>query len=155
MSSSTSSTQSAPTEESKQCLARSVVEALGAEPTLEAFTIDRVHRTIAVATLGKIDEPRLVESVSGRIRQAYVTGHSEQCQLLQGAGDCQTCGRPLSIGERRQITIQHTGEKTTIARVTCPTAPRFWRWRNIPWPKVVPREVELHDDDHGVDEWKA
>ena len=153
--SSTSATKSAPTDGSQQCLARSVVEALEAEPTLEAVTINRTRQTIAVATLGKTDEPRLVETVSVRIKHAYEHGPTDRCQLLQGEGDCQTCDAPLSPVERRKITIQHAGEQTTIARVTCPTAPKFWRWRNIPWPKVVPREIELHDDDEHVDEWKA
>ncbi|MFO1487544.1 MAG: cation-translocating P-type ATPase [Verrucomicrobiota bacterium] len=150
------SATSTPTKESsKNCLARSVVEALGAEPSLEAVTIDRAQQTIAVATLGRTDEPRLVETVTGRIKAAYAGGINEQCQLLQGEGSCQTCSAPLSADERQQITIQHSGKQTTIARVTCPTAPKFWRWRSIPFPKVVPREMEIHDDDHHVDEWKA
>ena len=143
------------TDDPKSCLARSVVEALGAEPTLEAVTFDRAHQTIAVATLGRTDEPRLVQTVTGRIQKVYAAGPTEHCQLLHGEGDCQTCAAPLSVSERRKITIQHTGDKTTIARVTCPTAPKFWRWRNIPWPKVVPREMEIHDDDDHADEWKA
>ncbi len=43
---------------------------------------------------------------------------------------------------------------TTISRVTCPTAPKFWRWRDIPWPKVVQRDVEFLEHEHEVDEWK-
>src|SRR5207247_2550523 len=37
----------------------------------------------------------------------------------------------------------------------CPTAPKFWRWRNMPFPKVVQRDVEFleHVDEH-EDEWK-
>ncbi len=153
--SSSGATKPARADDSQPCLARSVVEALGAEPTLEAVTIDRALQTIAVATLGKTDEPRLVQTVTGRIQRVYAAGPTEKCQLLQGQGDCMSCGVPLSPAERRQITIQHTGDKTTIARVTCLTAPKFWRWRNIPWPKVVPREMEIHDDDDHVDEWKA
>jgi Cd2+/Zn2+-exporting ATPase len=56
--------------------------------------------------------------------------------------------------ERKQVTIQHDGGSTTIARVTCPTAPKFWRWRDLPFPKVAPREIELPDDDHHINEWK-
>jgi Cd2+/Zn2+-exporting ATPase len=54
------------------------------------------------------------------------------------------------------VTIKHDGGTTTIARVTCPTAPTFWRWRNMPFPKVVQRDVEFleHADEH-VDEWKT
>jgi Cd2+/Zn2+-exporting ATPase len=60
----------------------------------------------------------------------------------------------LSAAEQKRITIQRDGDVTTIARVTCPTAPKFWRWRDIPFPKVVPRQIELPEDDHGIDEWK-
>ena len=151
---SSSATKPARTDDSKQCLARSVVDALDAEPSLEAVTINRARQTIAVATLGKTDEPRLVENVTGRIKKAYENGPSDHCQLLQGNGDCLTCDAPLSPNERRQITIQHSGDQTTIARVTCPTAPKFWRWRDIPFPKIAPREMELDEDDHHVDEWK-
>ena len=50
--------------------------------------------------------------------------------------------------------IERGGSATTIARVTCPTAPKFWRWRDIPFPKIAPREMEIHDDDHHINEWK-
>src|SRR5882757_3927568 len=149
--------QSSPDKSS--CLARSVVDALSTEPSLEAITINRTEQKISVATLGKTDEPRVTETVTGRIQQAYEKGVSEHCLLLEGRGDCHSCAAPLSESERKQITIEHQGEVTTIARVTCPTAPKFWRWRDLPWPKVVPREVEFleepdHLDEH-INEWKA
>ena len=64
------------------------------------------------------------------------------------------CPRPSA----RRITIQNDGPTTTIARVTCPTAPKFWRWRDMPFPKVVQRDVEFlesaeHIDEH-INEWK-
>src|SRR5262249_17975099 len=105
------------------------------------------------------DEPRLAENVSGRIRQAYENVGSEHCLLLQGEGDCQSCAAPLSSEERKKITIRHDGSNMTIARVTCPTAPKFWRWRDLPFPKVVPRDVEFleeaeHIEEH-INEWKV
>ena len=39
--------------------------------------------------------------------------------------------------ERRGITIQQNGKTTTIARVTCPTAPKFWRWRDFPFATLT------------------
>lgn len=137
-----------------RCLARSVVDAMGAEPTLGAVTINRARQTLSLATLGKIDEPRLAENVSDRIQQAYQAGLSGHCLLLQGEGQCQTCHSPLSLEEQEKITIQHEGERTTIARVTCPTAPKFWRWRDIPWPKVVQRDVEFFEAEEHPGEWK-
>lgn len=137
-----------------RCLARSVVEAMGAEPTLEAVTINRARQTLSLATLGKIDEPHLTETVSHRIQKAYEAGLNEHCMLLQGQGQCRTCHSPLSQEEREKITIQHEGGRTTIARVTCPTAPKFWRWRDIPWPKVVQRDVEFFEAEEHPGEWK-
>jgi len=145
---------SGPVSDSEKCVARSVVDALGVEPSLEAVTLNRVQQKISVATLGKTDESRLTETVTHRIQSAYENGLAEKCLLLQGQGECQACDTPLSEIERQRITIRHEGDSTTIARATCPTAPKFWRWRDLPFPKVVPREIELHDDEHAVDEWK-
>ncbi|HEX7469226.1 MAG TPA: hypothetical protein VF437_00600, partial [Verrucomicrobiae bacterium] len=39
-----------------QCLARSVVDTLAEEPTLEAVTIDRARQKISVATLGRVPQ---------------------------------------------------------------------------------------------------
>jgi Zn2+/Cd2+-exporting ATPase len=136
------------------CLARSVVDTLAEEPALEAVTIDRARQKISVATLGKTDVPRLTENIAGRIQKTYDAGLAGHCALLQGKSDCETCDAPLSPVELQKITIRNEGDATTIARVTCPTAPKFWRWRDLPLPKVVPREIEIHDDDHAVDEWK-
>jgi Cd2+/Zn2+-exporting ATPase len=139
---------------SHACIARSVADALAAEPSLEAVTINRAEQKISVATLGRADVPRVTETIAERIKQ---TAGAEHCSLLEGKTDCATCDFPLSKSERERITIQHSGTTTTIARVTCPTAPKFWRWRDLPFPKIVPREIELHDDhDHDhADEWKA
>jgi Cd2+/Zn2+-exporting ATPase len=134
------------------------VEVLAREPSLEAVTINRTEQKISVATLGKTNEPRLTETVTGRIQQVYQKGGAAPCLLLEGKGDCHTCDTPLSESERQRITIQRQGDVTTIARVTCPTAPKFWRWRDLPWPKVVARDVEFLDEaehiDEHINEWK-
>jgi Cd2+/Zn2+-exporting ATPase len=137
------------------CLARSVVNALAEDPSLEAVTIDRARKTISVATLGRTDAPRLSERISQTLEQAQETQAKRRCTLLAGEGECQTCVQPLSEQERKRITIEHAGATTTIARVTCPTAPKFWRWRDLPWPKVVQRDVEFLEHAEEIDEWKA
>ncbi len=141
------------------CFTRAVVAALAEEPALEAVTIDRTHQKISVATLGRTDAERLGARVTTQFQRAQEIAAGTTCSLLTGAGDCRTCELPLTESERSQISIQHTGCATTIARVTCPTAPKFWRWRNLPFPKVVPRDVEFlghADEEHDhADEWKA
>jgi Cd2+/Zn2+-exporting ATPase len=138
-----------------KCLARSVAQALAEDPTLEAVTVDQTRHTISVATLGQTDVPKLTERISATIQRAQESDALKPCTLLAGETTCQTCGQPLSEFERQKITIRREADTTTIARVTCPTAPKFWRWRNIPWPKVVQRDVEfLEHAEEGVP-WKA
>jgi Cd2+/Zn2+-exporting ATPase len=141
-------------DEDEQCLARSVVATLAEEPSLEAVTIDTAHRKISVATLGRTDVEKLTKRLTDKFQSAQNSDSNHACSLLSGKSDCAVCGSPFSEDERKKITIQHDGDATTIARVTCPTAPKFWRWRDLPFPKIVPREIEIHDHEHGVDEWK-
>jgi Cd2+/Zn2+-exporting ATPase len=136
------------------CLARSVGEILSQEPTLEAVTVDHAKKTIALATLGQTDVARLTQRISDTIQSAEAEDGARACGLLSGAGDCSGCSVPLTIKERQAITIRQEGNSTTIARVTCPTAPRFWRWRDIPWPRVVQRDVEFLEHPEHLDEWK-
>jgi Cd2+/Zn2+-exporting ATPase len=141
--------------EAAKCLARSVVDTLGEEPSLEAVTIDPAQKKISVATLGRTDVEKLTQRLTDKFQSSQNADSQHACSLLSGKSDCAVCGSPLSATERQKITIQHDGASTTIARVTCPTAPKFWRWRDLPFPKIVPREIEIHDDDHAVDEWKT
>jgi Cd2+/Zn2+-exporting ATPase len=138
-----------------KCLARSVAQALAEDPTLEAVTVDQANHTIAVATLGQTDVPKLTERINATIQQAQESDAVQPCTLLAGETTCQTCGQPLSDFERQKITVRQEADTTTIARVTCPTAPKFWRWRDIPWPKVVQRDVEFLEHAEEVNEWKA
>jgi Cd2+/Zn2+-exporting ATPase len=138
-----------------KCLARSVADALAEDPTLEAVTVDQAHHTISVATLGQTDVPKLTERISATVQRAQEAGATQPCTLLAGETNCQTCGQPLSEFERKKITVRQDAATTTIARVTCPTAPKFWRWRDIPWPKVVQRDVEFLEHAEDVNEWKA
>jgi Cd2+/Zn2+-exporting ATPase len=146
--------RSAPDREAGHCLARSVATTLVAEPALEAVTIDRAQHKISVATLGQADVPRLTGRITRQFESAQAADPGHGCSLLSGEGDCSACDTPLSDDMRNRITIRHDGGITTIARQTCPTAPKFWRWRDIPLPKVVPRDVEFLEHVGEIDEWK-
>jgi Cd2+/Zn2+-exporting ATPase len=141
------------------CLTRAVAAVLVEEPTLEAVTIDPQHHKISVATLGRTDETRLRERINAKLEEAERADSPHACQLLVSGGTCANCAAPLSAPEQNQFTVRHEQGATTIARVTCPTAPKFWRWRDLPFPKVVQRDVEFlehadDDHDHHADEWK-
>ena len=141
--------------EAGHCLARSVVDTLAEEPGLEAVTIDRANQKISLATLGRADVNRLTERITNQFETAQAVSAERHCSLLSGRSDCATCDMPLSEAEREKIVIRTEGDATTIARVTCPPAPTFWRWLDIPLPKVVPRDVEFLEHAGEIDEWKA
>lgn len=138
------------------CLTRSVVDTLAREPGLEAVTIDPAHEKISVATLGHANIEILTRRVTEKIHAVQA---GRQCSLLAGRSDCSICDAPLSSEERRNIVIRREGGSTTISRATCPTAPAFWRWRDLPLPKVALRDVSLPeaagDMDHHINEWKG
>src|SRR5215831_3800836 len=137
------------------CLARSVAKVLSENPALEAVTFQPDRDTISVATIGKADVPRLTEHIRTTVQRAQEADQASSCTLLAGTGDCHTCTQPLSELERQRITVRHEAGATTIARVTCPTAPKFWRWRDIPLPRVVQRDVEFLEHAEEINEWKA
>jgi Zn2+/Cd2+-exporting ATPase len=136
------------------CLARSVAAMLAREPALEAVTVHRTEPAIAIATLGNREVEGLADRVNAAVAAGRQTSERHRCQLLAPAGNCAECDIPLAGPEAQAITIQRDGDKSTIARVTCPTAPRFWRWRNLPLPKIIPREVEIPEAESDLDEWK-
>jgi Cd2+/Zn2+-exporting ATPase len=143
--------------EADHCLARSMLHTLAEEPALEAVTIDRAHQKVSVATLGRTDVEKLTARITRELASAQAADRESHCCLLGGKNTCDTCELPLSEAQRNAITIRTEGDATTIARVTCPTAPKFWRWRELPFPKIVQRDVEFleHADEHDhADEWK-
>src|ERR1035438_8258382 len=153
----TSANETRPRREPEKCLARSLADTLAEEPSLEAVTIDRAHRKISVATLGRADVAKLTERITDQLTAAQSVAAEAHCSLLAGNSECAAYNQPLSENERKKITIRTEGNATTIARVTCPTAPKFWRWRDLPFPHIQPRTIELPEDDHDqghVDKWK-
>ena len=127
------------------CLARTMLNTLAEEPTLEAVTIDRANKKISVATLGRTDIGKITARVSHEFESAQVDVAKNHCTLLDGKSYCTACEMPLTEAERKAVIIRTEGDATTIARVTCPTAPKFWRWRDLPFPKIVQRDVEFLD----------
>ncbi len=137
------------------CLVHIVAKTMKVEPALEAVKIDRVRRSISLATLGTPQRTDLEQILTAQIRELEEANENQRCHLLEGRSDCSACPIALDPGEREKITIHRDLQSTTIARVTCPTAPRFWRWREMPWPKLVPREIIFPEDAEHEDEWKV
>jgi Cd2+/Zn2+-exporting ATPase len=131
-----------------------VAEKLAVEPGLEAITIDRTRGAISVAAVGR----PVAETEAERMGMALLgpdgSGARKFCNLLEGGPDCHHCGNPLTSEEERKFTVQQSPSAVTVARVTCPTAKSLWRWRDLPLPRVVQRDVAFVEEEHDADEWK-
>ncbi|MBI5772967.1 MAG: cadmium-translocating P-type ATPase [Verrucomicrobia bacterium] len=152
--SATPSVKPAPPDGSSHCLVATVAEAMRGEPALEAVKIDHARRAVSVATLGRADNAGLEKYFTEHIRQISASAGGERCELLEGAPTCDSCRLQNDPRLRGNLSVQHAGGVTTIARPTCLTAPRFWRWRELPLPRLVPREVHLPEDEDHEHEWK-
>ena len=138
-------------DDTPKCLVQTVAEVMRRAPTLEAVKIDRAQNSIVLATLGPADAD-LEQVVTRQIRA--LQQQSPACRLLVGAASCDTCELALDPTLKRSLNIQQDAATTTIARVSCPTAPRFWKWRAFPLPRIVPREVHVEDAETHQQEWK-
>jgi len=136
------------------CLARSILKTFSEEPALEAVTVDPDRETVSVATLGRTDMERLSQALSESLQQARDRDPHGQCAMLGAGGDCADCAMPLPAADLRRFTIRHEGKITSVSRVTCPTSPTFWRWRDIPFPKFVQRDIELVEAEEHLGEWR-
>lgn len=133
------------------CLVQTVADVMRREPALEAVKIDRARHSISLATLGE-PNPNLERVVTQQIRA--LQSNTPACRLLEGDASCATCTLTDDPAIQRSLTIRQDDASTTIARVTCPTAPSFWKWRAFPLPKIVPREVHVEDAETHAQEWK-
>lgn len=117
------------------------------EPSLEAVKVDHDRHAISIATLG----PPRVEQIEATLTKQIAALEKENkgaCGLLRGDGSCGTCHPPSPDATLKFLNIRKEGNATTIARVSCPTSPKFWQWHNIPWPIFTTRRVHVPEAEH-------
>ena len=127
------------------CLVEGVAKLLHDEPQLEAVTLRPGEHSVQIATMGPRQEGEdreLKQRVSGMLTSLKQREDGRLCGLVTGKNDCGGCKHPSADLLRNQVKLTQTHEATTLARLSCPTAPMFWRWKSLPFPKLVAREVE-------------
>jgi Cd2+/Zn2+-exporting ATPase len=99
------------------------------ERGVEAIRVNTEDRKVSIATLGQVDaaalQARLSEVLQALDKQWHVTGKS---------------GPPP--GERLDggLHLHRDAGELLIEKPSCPTAPRFWQWREFDWPQA--EEIE-------------
>ncbi|WP_256200340.1 hypothetical protein [Verrucomicrobium spinosum] len=116
-----------------------LAEFLANEHGVEAILLHPEQRKVSLATLGTVDTAALTDRLNEVLREldAQWSAHGEPNGTLPP-------GRSFSL------QVRHLPDDAVlIEKPSCPTAPRFWKWREFSWPE--PDELE----DHSREEWQA
>ena len=113
------------------------------EPGVEAVRLDPASRKVSVATLGALTEGDLAK-LKKRLAETLA---AIEPQLAKSA---KAVTAPVGF------TLKKEGEVSELAEVSCATAPKFWKWREVEWPEI---EADEHGHGHGhghegESEWK-
>src|SRR5438309_566094 len=102
--------------------AETLAQFLRDEPGVEAVRIDAATRKVTVATLGQVDlvqlEVRLAETLA-----------AVESQL--GKSSAAPAG----------YSLRQEGSLTELSELSCATAPKFWKWREVDWPEESTSEA--------------
>lgn len=116
-----------------------VGEFLMAQHDVEAIELSPGAKKVKVATLGHIDSSAIQARLTELLRSLDQTWMNQAPVLPQA---------PNAHPALFQIR-QADGGQVTLEKPSCPTAPRFWKWREFEWP--APEDIERQSEE----EWRA
>ncbi len=125
---------SAPTPPDSSTWMAALADFLLEEPAIEAIRLNPESKRVEMATLGRVD---------GELLQAKLTEvlRAVDARWLQKAEVV-----PAHSG---MLDVQQKDGAFVLEKPSCPTAPKFWKWRDFAWPE--PDEMEQESDD----EWRT
>jgi len=109
---------------------RSLTDFLNREDQVEAVRVDPVRHKVSLATLGPVDSGALqtrLESVLADLETEHGDGQPH-------AGDF-----GVQVHEDRK-------GGTLIEKPSCPTASKFWKWREFEWPEAEQLENQSREE---------
>ena len=104
------------------------------EPSIEAIRLNPESKRVEMATLGRVD---------GELLQAKLT---EVLRAVDARWLQKTETVPAHSG---MLDVRQKDGALVLEKPSCPTAPKFWKWRDFAWPE--PDEMEQESDD----EWRT
>ena len=137
------------------CLVQAAVTELVKQHAVEAIAIKAVEGKISVATIGRAANSGVAERIQEALAKVQGDSTAERCQLLQADPSCARCEQPGASRPQAGFTVTESAGAVTVARIRCPTVPKFWRWRDFPLPKIEPRQVSVPEAESDLNEWKA
>ena len=137
------------------CLVQAAVAELAKHHSVEAIAIKAMEGKISVATIGRAADFGVAERIQGALAKVQGDSTAQRCRLLQADPSCARCEQPGAPRPQAGFTVTESAGAVTVARIRCPTVPKFWRWRDFPLPKIEPRQVSVPEAESDLNEWKA
>ncbi len=111
----------------------SIEDFLMLEDGVEAIRVNRDGRKVSVATLGQVDAAALQARLSAILRSLdeHLARNGSMPHVPAGA-----------------LHVKQSDGELLIEMPTCPTAPKFWKWREFEWPE--PEQIE----EQSREEWQ-
>ena len=108
------------------------------EGQVEAIRLDPEAKRVTMATLGRVDAGALQQRLGAVLREL---------DELWGP----QAPRPGGEASRhpKMVQVKRQGAELVLEKPSCPTAPRFWTWREFDWPE--PEEIEARSRE----EWQS
>ena len=112
-----------------------LAEFLRTQANAEAIRVDIAKRKIEVATLGAVDLSQLEVELADTLR-------SIELRLQDPSFHASSIPAPF--------TVRKEGHSLVLSKPSCATAPRFWQWRQMPWPELKKPGCCAHEHDWEV-----
>jgi Cd2+/Zn2+-exporting ATPase len=106
---------------------------LASQNGVEAIRLNTTDRSVQVATLGQVDLAALQTQVSELLRSL----------------DERLLAAPTKTDDLEGLQLTRREGEVLLQKPTCPTAPRFWKWRDFEWPEA--EAIEKQSDE----EWRV
>ncbi len=106
---------------------------LASQNGVEAIRLNTTDRSVQVATLGQVDLAALQTQVSEMLRSL----------------DERLLAAPTKTDDLEGLQLTRREGEVLLQKPTCPTAPRFWKWRDFEWPEA--EAIEKQSDE----EWRV
>jgi Cd2+/Zn2+-exporting ATPase len=105
---------------------------LSSQRGVEAIRVDAGSRQVELATLGPVDLAGLQAQLNEVLRRL-------------------DAGLPVTLAgdHATGLKVSHQEGRVVLEKPACPTAPRFWKWREFEWPEA--EEMEQRSEE----EWRA
>ncbi len=108
------------------------------EEGVEAIRIVPKDKRVSVATLGTVDTAALQQKLSEVLKAL-------DSRWVVGGKTVQ----PTHDQQSGAFHVQHDSREVLLEKPSCPTAPKFWKWREFEWPEA--EDIERRS----LEEWQT